>query len=815
MQLGRHADAVRYFRKVRDADPTNAQLLNNLGVSLKNIDEITEAAEMLRHAIRYQPNYPEAHNNLGAALEQADDIAAAAANYLTALELNPEHPAPVNNLKRLLGEPGVAALILAKCESGCASESVAMREILAMAKMVSSRQDPVGKVESLTAVLQSADLKAGHGDTYSAIETYRAVLEQLPNNPGAWNNLGVLLRKVQDHGQAMLAFTRATQLDPQCALAWNNLGSCHLDLGDLAQAHLALERAEHIAPDLANVQCNLGMLQRASQDAAKAMERYQRALALDPRLYEAHFNLGNLRYEFGDAAGAKSAFAKAVEIAPQNPEAAYSLGVAEADPVQSLAHLNRALSLRPAYAEAEIARVYNQLRACDWTGLWRRIARISEIAVDPSMPALSPFWFLAISESRRTQLACARKWAREKVMPGLSLLAGEFTSDRSRKTSAVRVGMLSGDLREHAVGELLKDVLPLIDARRCELFAYDASPDDDSPTRRTLLSAFKAVRPAAILSTTDLAKQIAADGIDVLVDLSGFTQHSRSKVLALRPAPVQVSYLGFPGSMGWDAVDYLVADDHLVPALHATDYDEGILRLPHCYQPARHFALGAQARPTRESQGLPAQGMVFACFGNAYKLRPEMFECWLRLLKRTPRSVLWFARFNDAAEGNLRSFARHHGVDPSRLVFAPVVSLDEHSARLGLADLFLDTAPYGSGITAAQTLYAGVPLLTVAGQTYVGRMASSLLHKLGLNQLIAGDLEDYEQRAVRLAHDSDARNRVRGLLESARTSSPVFDSARSAQDLQQMFLRLAETHHAKRLPRRESLSHSSKAEHAL
>ncbi|MSQ58422.1 MAG: hypothetical protein EXR36_01890 [Betaproteobacteria bacterium] len=244
-------------------------------------------------------------------------------------------------------------------------------------------------------------------------------------------------------------------------------------------------------------------------------------------------------------------------------------------------------------------------------------------------------------------------------MPPIAPLARDnIQVGHPKKTSLVWVGFLSGDLRSHAVVELLKEVLPCIDPRRCELFAYDSSPDDGSATRRELLASFREARPVATLDMHALANTIASDDIDVLVDLSGYTQHSRSKVLALRPAPVQVSYLGFPGAMGWSAVDYLLADDYLVHALHEAGYDERIVRLPLCYQPARRFDLDTNAIPARESMGLPKEGIVFACFGNPYKLRPEMFECWLRILRQVPGSVLWFARYNDIAESALRAFTK-------------------------------------------------------------------------------------------------------------------------------------------------------------
>lgn len=788
MQLGRYPAAHKYLRQGLQKDSSNLSILNNLGVTLKHLGEYEEAASTLRMALEQGPGSPETLNNLGTVLESLDDIAGAVRAYLSALAIDQNNAAATANLRRIVGSQIAATAVLSTLEARKDSLSLGERELLCFARQAVSESQALSWEEALLLQLQDAQGKAERGNAAAAIEAYRAILEKHPEQTPAWNNLGVLLRQVKDYVPALHAFKRAIELDPAWALAWNNLGSCHLDLGDRQQARAALDQAERLAPELANVQCNLGMLYRAEQDVMQAMQRYRRALQLNDGLFEAHFNLGNLCTEFGDEEAAQQAFKRAADIAPLNAEAAYSLGVSESDPGKAKLHLGRALELRPYYPEAEVARVYNQLKACDWTDIQSRIERVNNMVMDPAVPALSPFWMLAMTDSRRVQLACARKWVSSKVMPGLSVLGiGEGPKPKA-SGSLPRIGFLSGDLRQHAVGELLRDVLPMMDGGQCELFAYDASPDDGSQTRRQLLAAFKTVRPIATLSVQGLASRIAADGIDVLVDLSGFTQHSRSKVLGLRPAPLQVSYLGFPGSMGWDAVDVMLADDHLVPALHEADYDERIVRLPHCYQPARRFDVDASQAPTRAQVGLPEDATVFACFGNAYKLRPEIFECWLRLLKRTPRSVLWFARFNEAAENNLRAFTRHHGVDPARLVFSPVVSLAAHSARLPLADLFLDTAPYGSGMTAAQTLHAGVPLLTIAGTSYVGRMASSVLRSKGLSALIAADLADYEGRALRLAQDPAARAHLRAQLQCDGADA----CERSAHDLQRTLLRLCE-----------------------
>lgn len=788
MQLERYEEALVHLRLAERSNPENASVYSNLGGVLERLGEIPEAIQAFRSALDKRPESHEVRLSLGLLLEQSGQ-GPAAANALLALLDGPEplRAPALQALRRMVSQPLVAAQVMSRLGPSRQSNDAAQNELLALAR-INALVLPQDLGSS--GLLTQADALAAKGDLGGAVLAMEAFLRLAPDNAAGWNNLGVLHRRRCDSTAALHALRRATELSAHFAAAWSNLGACLLDAADLPAAQRALERALAADPTLANAHANLGMLHRARHNPPQALECYQRALELDDSLFEAHLNLGNLRHEHGDDAGAASAFRRAAALRPADAEAAYSVGITDPDLAQASSHLNRALALRLTYPQAEVARVFTQLRACDWSALHARLARVEAMVQDPAMPALPPLWMLALSGSRPLQQLCARKWTREKVLSRVPAKSPAVEVEVARRDSVVRVGVLSGDLRDHAVGQLLVDVLPRIDASRCELFAYDVSPNDDSPARRALRAAFGVLRDVPLLGPAALAARMQADGLDVLVDLAGYSQHSRSPVLGLRPAPVQVSWLGFPGTMGWDAVDWLVADDHLVPASHEQDYDEGIARLPLCYQPARRFASKMPA-PSRRELGLPQNALVLASFANPYKLRPELFACWLRLLRANAGSVLWLAAFNDSMPGNLRQAARAQGVDPDRLVFAPVVDIDRHLARLPLADLCLDTAPYGAGVTATQSLSAGVPLLTLAGETYVGRMASSLLHALDLPELVAADLGDYETRALRLAGDDGLRAQLRARLAQARDWSPVFDPARSARDLEQLFLRLA------------------------
>jgi len=738
--------AYAIYRQMLEVDPANARLQELAGIASLQSGRAADAVREFKAAALLEPSKISIYRNLATSLQKIGDV-------LAALEAD-RNADKLAALEALRGRPA------------------------------SSSPPTQAVVDALPA---RAELALANGDPAAAVAHWLSYLEVNPQSAAAWSNLAMAHRAAEDRDAAASALRHALEIDDRFVPAWNNLTVCLLEAEHLHEALSTVERTLELAPRLANAHSNRGMILRLMRDTTGARESFERALALDPQLFEAQLNLGNLYYDGGDDRAAQACFERADKLKPSDADVAYSLGVTQPDPDLALRSLNRALQRRPIHPEAEVARVFTQLKGCDWTDLDVRLARVEQMAHDPAVRAPSPFWMLALSESRQTQLTVARKWAGERLRPAV---APTLTRSSVGTRDKVRVGFLSGDLRDHAVGQLLVDLLPRLAGGACQLYGYDVSPEDDSAVRASLRGAFHHLREAAHLSLPGLAQCMADDALDVLVDLSGYSQHSRSGVLAWRPAGSQVSYLGFPGTMGWDAVDVLLADDFLVPALHAPDYSERIVRLPHCYQPARRFDL--PATPSRTAVGLPENGLVLASFGNGYKLRPAVFETWLRVLKARPGSVLWLARYNDAMVRNLGAAARAQGVEPERLVFAPLLPIADHMARLPLADLCLDTTPYGSGVTATQALFAGVPLLTVAGSTYVGRMAASVLHGLGLPQLVTANLAEYESQALHLSDDKALLKRLRDRLIDARVASPIFDIERSARDVELALLRLAD-----------------------
>jgi predicted O-linked N-acetylglucosamine transferase (SPINDLY family) len=406
-------------------------------------------------------------------------------------------------------------------------------------------------------------------------------------------------------------------------------------------------------------------------------------------------------------------------------------------------------------------------------------------------PPISPFSLLSIPSTLAEQLQCARQFSREiSAAVALERQRLNFRFDRL-PAAKLSVGYLSADFHEHATAYLTAELFELHDRSRFRVVGYSYGHDDGSPMRARLKRGFDGFVDLAARSYAEAAAAIHGDGIHILVDLKGYTLRARTGIMALRPAPVQVSYLGYPGTMGAQFIDYLVADRFVVPPALADCYSEKLVLMPDSYQVNDRERAMADT-PTRRELGLPEDAFVFCCFNQAYKILPEVFSSWMRLLQAAPQSVLWLLDSNEWATQNLQREARDQGVETGRLIFAPILSLDRHLARLRAADLFLDTFPCNAHTTASDALWAGLPVLTCAGETFASRVAGSLLTAAGLPELITRSMAEYEALALRLAGNPGELTTLREKLSRNRSAAPLFDTPRFTRHLEAAYQRMWE-----------------------
>lgn len=536
------------------------------------------------------------------------------------------------------------------------------------------------------------------------------------------------------------------------AEAWHLLGILDYGDRDLSNAARHIGRAIRLSGGgVAAHHANLGLVEMAGGHHPAALASFERALRLAPDHAEAQFNLAILQERMGDLEAALAGFERALGLDPDLP---FGLG---------------------AWLQAKLA-------ACDWTGLPTLIDEIAQ-GVQAGRPVAEPHVLLRITADERLLQRCARTCSSVRFPPAARPSAG-----RQRIADGkIRLGYLSGEFRAHATSALLAEVWSRHDRDAFHVIAFDNGWDDGSQMRRRLDATFDAIVPIAHLSDTDAAQCLADWDLDVLIDLNGAYGAHRQGVLARRPAPIQVSYLGYPGTLGAPYLDYIVADAAVLPAEHELHYDEKVVRLPHAYQPNDTSRVTPIQTPTRCEVGLPADRFVFCCFNQAFKITPRIFQIWMSVLTEVADSVLWLLDTHPTARANLRAAAARRGIEPDRLIFAPWAAPGDHLARLGCADLFLDTVPYNAHTTASDALWMGLPVLTRRGAAFAGRVASSLLTVVGVPELVCETLEDYEARAIQLARSPDLLRQIRETLIRARATSPLFDTGAYTRHLEAAF----------------------------
>lgn len=730
-QSGRLAEAEALYRKLHELQPDNPQVLHLLGLAAYQRGDFAAAVAEIGKAIRLQPSVADYHNNLAVALRAQGQVQQAAEAYRQALRLTP-HDADIH---RNLGNALYA----------------------------------LGKLDEATA-------------------SYRAALRISPDNAEALSGLAGALSDQGQPDEALKCYRHALRLDPLNPDIRNALGNVLRETGRIAEAVACYREVLRLQPGYPSAARHLGWLLQESGQTEEAIACYREALRHDPSDAVAHYNLGNALRELGRSDEAASSYREALRLNPRDADAHNNLGnvLRELGQLEeAIACYRTALALDPDMHHAWGHLLHQCQHACEWRDLDALADEVHALVREVPEAQISPFALLAApGTTTAEQRRCAENW-----------VAGQYGkyrplfSFKRKSRPKIRLGYLSADFHEHATAYLMAEMFELHDASRFEVMAYSYGPDDGSAMRVRLQRAFHRFEDIRVLTAEQAARKIHADGIDILVDLKGYTAHTRSQILALRPAPIQVNYLGYPGTMGADFVDYLIGDAIVTPAEHAGDYTEKLALMPHAYQPNDRQRPVA-ATPARVACGLPEQAFVFCGFNQTFKILPAVFDVWMRLLREVPGSVLWLLQGNLLAERNLRREAEVRGVDAGRLIFAPRLPLAQHLARQHLADLLLDTLPYNAHTTASDALWAGVPVVTCMGETFAARVAASLLHAVGLPELVTHTLEDYAALAIDLALRPERMESIRAKLKSNRETAPLFDTQKFTRDIETLYERM-------------------------
>ncbi len=617
-----------------------------------------------------------------------------------------------------------------------------------------------------------------------------------PSAPGPAFHHGMALLMARRPDEAAARFEALVARHPQLLPAHFQRGRALLAAGRPTPALASFDHVLAAAGDAATppeLHLARGLALFELQRLDDALAALDRALQQDERLVDAWTNRGNVLRALGRRDEALAAHDRAAALTPEEAGVAFNRGnvlleLKRYD--EAAAAYARALALDPSYPFAAGKRLHAQAMACDWRHWDEHVADVRRGLV-AGQPVVDPFAWAGVATSPQELRRCAELMATQQFPERARVTPRAGADDGPPRDGRLRIGYLCGEFRHQATTILAIGLWEAHDRGRVALVAFDSGWDDGSTLRRRVEAAFDEVVPIAHLDDDAAARAVADRGIDILVNLNGWFGLARTGVFARRPAPVQVNWLGFPGTVGAPYLDVLVADAQVIPPGEEGAYTERVVRLPRSYQP-NDPRRAIDASPTsRADWGLPDDAVVFCCFNNTYKILPATFAAWMRLLQAVPGAVLWLLHDTDVAVGNLRAAATAAGVDPARLVFAPRIRPDRHLARHACADLFLDTLPYNAHTTASDALWAGLPVLSCRGSTFAGRVGASLLQAVGLaDELLVEDMDAYEARALALARDPARRARLREALRAGRGTAPLWDAAGFARDLEAAFLQM-------------------------
>lgn len=653
-----------------------------------------------------------------------------------------------------------------------------------------------------------ATIEAQTGNKKNALELFNRALSLNQSNPIVYFNHGNVLDDLKEYQQAIVSFDRAIALKSDYAQAFANRGDSFRALGNQQAALESYESAIALNLRDAGLYFKRALILSGLGKNDLARASYERSIALNPNNSEVFFNLGILQFAMKDFESSLRSHTRSLELNPKFPEQFYNQGLA----LQSLGRMEearasyeRAIALRPRFLEALLNRghtlkslkryaeavasyeqvleidpdyeyllgilLHTKMFHCDWRELTPQLERLNAKILNKHK-AIAPLPYLALNDSPELQRVNAESFAHVEypVDPTLGPILSRA------KNARIRLGYYSADLHNHATAYLMAQLFELHDRSKFELFAFSFGPQNTDAMRTRLAASFDQFFEVEKLSDVEIASLSREKGIDIAIDLKGYTGQARPGIFACRAAPVQVNYLGYPGTMGAAYMDYLIADYTLVPERSQQYYAEKLVYMPHSYQVNDSKREISNIRYTRLQMGLPENSFVFCCFNNNYKITPETFDVWMRILRQVPDSVLWLLEDNPEAVINLHKEAAARGINAQRLIFAPRTALAEHLARHRLADLFLDTLPCNAHTTASDALWAGLPVLSCPGESFASRVSASLLNALGIPELIVKDMKAYEQLAVSLASDPTTLTALKLKISHNQTRSPLFDT---------------------------------------
>jgi len=747
-QKGQLDEAKKICLKILKEQPDNFNVLHLLGVIAFKEKDYVKSEDLIEKAIKIKPNQVEIYNFYALILVNLKKFNLAIKSWDEAIKLKPDYAEAYNNKGNIL-------FVLKKNED--------------------------------------------------ALESYEKAIQIKPDYADAYNNRGNPLRKLKKINAALESYEKAIEHNPNHAEAYNNKGNIFLESERTDSAIKSYEKVIEIKPNHAQAHNNLGIALHKSNKNEAALESYERAIKIKPDYAEAHYNKANILYELEKIDESLESYERAIKIKPDYAEAYFNKGgvlLALNVNGEALTNFKKVLEIKPDFESLSGTMMYTKLKLCNWENFNKDLENLKDVAAD-SEKKVNPHNLLFCYDSLKIQRSAAKKWSdikfssiplnQQQYQSQNPLNSNEdlYLTPKREINKKIKIGYYSADLREHAVGQLIVNLFELHDKSKFEIFGFYFGPDvNDDVYKRISNSTDKFINVKS-KNETEIVQLSRDFGIDIAVDLMGYTSKNRFKIFAERCAPLQVSYLGYPGTTGANYIDYLIADKILIPKESQEYYSEKIIYLPNTFLVNDSAKKISKKIFTREELNLPKNDFVFCCFNQSYKILPKTFDIWMRILKRVKGSVLWLFNSNEISCKNLKQEAVKRDVDPNRIIFANRLPLlEEHLARYKAADLFLDTLPYTAHSTCSDSLEGGLPVLTLQGETYASRVSSSLLNVLDLKELITHSSKEYEDVAVELASDLSKLKDIKNKLDVNKNKTPLFNTKLFTSHIEKAYLEM-------------------------
>lgn len=765
-QRGDLASARVHYGAVLKARPNDVNCLHMLGVVAAQSGDFQRAGALMGQAIALEPADATLHANLGNVKNATGDFLQAISSFDRAIELQPDFAQAYSNRGNAL---------------------VALRDFAAA---VTSYERAIALVPKYADAHFNKGVALHHlGDFQAAVRSFDEVIALSPQHAIAHEKRGLALQALSRSSEALVSLSRAVTLAPASCEFRMHRGDLLHELGRLQEALADYDQAVATEPQNPQAHDHRAIVLRDLSRMEEAVIGHRRAIQLRPDYAEAHNNCGVALAALGRLSEAATHLARAVELRPDFAVSLLNLGNAQREMKlfdSALASYEQARAVAPSLAFLAGELQHTRMHLCEWEG-WDESTQEISTRILSDERAATPFTLLPMLDTPEVHAAAARMWAKDHGFTLGNRIPESWHTPRGR----VRIAYFSPDFREHPVSHLIAGLIEAHDRQRFEVFGFSYGAQVMDPMRKRLASAFDRFIDIHAHSDPEVVRMARELEIDIAIDLAGYTGSARPGIFAARCAPAQAAYLGYPGTMGSNAWDHVIADQTLIPEAEQSHFTEKIVYLPHSFMAYDRGVCISERPMSRRELGLPEDAFVFCCFNGGFKITPDCFDTWMRVLKGVPQSVLWLRQEHPQSTANLRQRAERAGVKAERLVFAErMPGLSEHLARYRLADLFLDSWPYNAHTTACDALWAGLPLLTCAGRSFASRVGASLLEAIELPELIADSPATFEALALALAMNPDRLKSIRARLSEHRLTRPLFDTQGFARRLEDALLQM-------------------------